>query len=168
MPTVTIAIAVLASFAIPGAVPSETPSVRFQAGAAAAPGSGDHPILLRLSMLVDHYDVFAGQLVQLQPSRVSRIVSPALAELRDAREYGPFNFHHWDDDRLLVRLPPGATVSRGDEIVLAGIVRTVGGARLTGELSGVPADDLDDRRNEVLLLATIAETVDGVSLAGRK
>jgi len=171
-----VALGMLASFGAPPAgLPYEAMSVSSQVGTAApsqvgtaapSPGPGEHAIRLRLSTLVDHFDLFAGQLVQLPPSRVSRILSPSLAELRDAREHGPFSFHHWDEDRVLVRLPPGAKVSRGDEIVLAGRVRTVGGARLTGELPGT--DDVEDRSNDVLLVATIVETVDGVNLAGRK
>ena len=164
------ALAVLASFGAPPAgLPHDATSVQSQVQpAAASAGRVEHAIRLRLSTLVDHFDAFAGQLVELPPSRVSRILSPTLAELRDAREHGPFSFRHWDEDRVLVRLPPGAKVSRGDEIVLAGRVRTVGGARLTGELAGAREDDLEDRGNDVLLVATIAETVDGVSVAGRK
>jgi len=167
--TLPVALTILAaSVALPaGLLPEETPGGS-QVGTAAAPPSNDHSIRVRLSTLVDHFDLFAGQLVQLPPSRVSRILSPTLAELRDAREHGPYSFHHWDEDRVLVRLPPGAKVARGDEIVLVGRVRTIGGARLTGELAGAREDDLEDRGNEVLLVATIAETVDGVSLAGRR
>jgi hypothetical protein len=165
-----VALGMLASFgAPPSGRPYDAMPGSSQVGTAApSPGPGEHAIRLRLSTLVDHFDLFAGQLVQLPPSRVSRILSPTLAELRDAREHGPFSFQHWSEDRVLVRLPPGAKVSRGDEIVLAGRVRTVGGARLTGELAGAQEDDLEDRGNDLLLVATILETVDGVSLAGRK
>ncbi len=107
-----VALAMLASFGAPPAgLPYDAMPGVSQAGSAVpSPSPGEHAIRVRLSTLVDHFDLFAGQLVQLPPSRVSRILSPTLAELRDAREHGPFSFHHWDEDRVLVRLPAGAKI----------------------------------------------------------
>lgn len=127
--------------------------------------SSDHPINLQLMTVVDHPAVLAGQSVRLPPSRVSRILSPRLVEVRDAREHGPYHFRHSGKyDRLLALLPAGASVSRGDFILLVGTVRTVRGANLTGGLAGVSGDVLEDRRNHALLVATSASTVDGASL----
>lgn len=131
-----------------------------------APASSNQPIYAQLATIVDHADTLAGQPVQLPPSRVSKILSSTLVELRDARERGPYRFHFSRKyDKLLVLLPPGVKLSRGDEVILAGRVRTVAGARTSGELTGVGDDVLKERRNRVLVVAAHVATVDGVSLA---
>jgi len=144
---------------------STPPAGQVVRGAGAGLASEDYAIRARLSTIVDHVDLLAGRLVQLPPSRVTRILSPTLAELRDPRQRGISELY-WAHDRVLVVLPAGAKLSTGDEIILEGRVRTVEGAIRTGELTGVDADLRESRRNEPLLVAARAATVDGVSLTG--
>lgn len=161
----------LALVALPLLVALTSPVAATQPPGAAgqlSPARDIPAITLRLSTLVDHVELFGGQLVQLPPSRVSRVFSATLVELRDARERGFYRFHHPGHDRLLVVLPAGARVSEGDRVILEGRVRTVSGARITGELSGVSEGTLDDRRHDALVVATGVFTLDGVSLAGRR
>jgi hypothetical protein len=135
----------------------------------APPSSPAYPVSAQLVTVVEHADTLAGQLVQLPPSRVSRVLSQNLVEVRDAREHGPYHFHHSSKyDRLLVLMPPGAAVSRNDRIVIAGRVRTVRGASLTGQLTGIERDEIEDRGHHALLAATNVWTIDGVSLLGAK
>jgi hypothetical protein len=133
--------------------------------AEAAAGDARSSVPAQLSTVVDHGNATLAQHHVVLPTlRVTRIVSPAVVELRDARERGGYRFHHWKDDRLLAVLPAGAKVQKGDQVLLSGVVRTVRGAALTGTVSGLSEDQLRDWKNRVLLVATTVTTPDGVPL----
>ena len=165
----TVALGILVSLASTGAMlqQSSQPAGQAVRSAGARLDAGEHAVRTRLSTVVDHVDLLAGRLVQLPPSRVTRVLSPTLAELRDPRQRGIHRLY-WARDHVLVVLPAGTQVSEGDEIILEGWVRTVGGAVRTGELTGADEDLREDRRNEPLLVAARVATVDGVSLTGSR
>lgn len=162
----TMSLAIMLGHA-PSVSQAGIPAVQPAAATPAASAlSGQLPVPVQLSTLVDHGDgTLAGHVVALPALCVSRIVSSSLVELRDAREDSRYRFHGFDRrDRLLAVLPAGANVQKGDNVLLSGIVRTVRGAGLTGELAGVAADWLKDRRNRVLLVAASVSTPDGIPL----
>ena len=154
------------AFATQAAAPPVQPGGRI----VASPAVTGFPVGVQLATLADHADTLAGQFVVLPPVRVSRVVSPGLVELRDAREKGPYKFNLGDKrDRVLARLPAGATVAAGDYVVVTGIVATVRGAGVTGQLDDTAAGERVRRRgNEPLLLVNVVTTGDGVSLAGAR
>jgi hypothetical protein len=148
---------------------AQAPAAQAQppARAVALPSEQDYLVVQLLGTVLDHGTTLAGQFMGLPPSRVTRVLSATLVELGDAREGGPYDFHiYYRPDRLLVLLPAGTTVTLGDTVVPVGTLRTVHGASLSGRLTGVAGDELDRRRNDVLLVATRLATVDGVSLPG--
>lgn len=135
----------------------------------ASSAAGSWPVGVQLMTVVDHAATLAGQRVELPPARVRRVLAPTLVVIGDSRERGNYRSrraYRWD--RLLVLLPSGTAVPRGDRIVVLGTVRTVRGAQLAGELRGVNEDVVKRCGNATLLVAESVATPDGVSLGGRR
>lgn len=121
---------------------------------------------MQLMTVVDHGPTLAGQRVHLPPVRVRRVLGPTLVVIEDlGGRHNYYRSHRWD--RLVVLLPPGAAVSRNEPIVVVGTIRTVHGAQLSGDLSSVREDVLEDSHNATLLVAESVRTPDGINLAGR-
>jgi hypothetical protein len=127
-----------------------------------------YPIQAQLSTVVDHVQEFSGQPVQLPPLRVTRIVAPSLVEVRDAREKSRYHFRMSEHDHLFVLLPAGTSVATRQAIVVSGLVRTVRGARVTGDWPGASDDLVKRHGNATLLIAARVETADGVDLLSRR
>ena len=167
--TLLIAMLALVGSVPSGAQSSDTPR---QAAVQPAPAPGSafsvSPVDAQLSTVVDHARSLAGQVVRLRAARIERVVSAGIVELKDAREDDSYRFHiYYYPDRLLAVLPAGTTAARGEVILVAGTLQTVGGAALTKQMPGASADLLK-HGNRPVLLATTATTVDGVALTAAR
>lgn len=160
MPTFTaLAILSVVLSAWPGTAAGQQPSAPASYVSYAVP-----PIPVQLATVVDHIQELSRQPVQLPASRITRVVSASLVEVTDGREHSRWHFLVLEPDHLFVLLPAGARVATGQDIVVSGLVRTVRGARITGELPGGTDDLVKHHGNAALLVAMRAATADGVDL----
>jgi hypothetical protein len=154
VPTFTaLAILSLVLSAWPGTAAGQQPS---------APAG--YPIPVQLATVVDHTRELSRKLVQLPTSRITRVISPSVVEVTDAREHSRWHFLVLEPDHLFVLLPTGARVAAGQDIVVSGLVRTVRGARITGDLPAGTDDLVKHHGNAAMLVALRAATPDGADL----
>ena len=138
------------------------------------PASWQNPITVQLMTVVDHPDVLGGQRVRVPVAQVKHVIGPRLVVVSEPRLVGIDRTYRLDFrfDKLLVLLPAGSALSRGQSIAVTGVVRTVAGARAAGLMVD---DDAKQARKQlrwtgkaVLLVADSVETLDGVALIGRR
>lgn len=131
--------------------------------------SDRQPMRVQLMTVVDHGPELAGHLVELPPARVKRIIDGTLFVIADPHGHG--NYHGYRPtrwDQVLVWLPTTAGLSRGEHVVVVGTIRTVRGARLSGELAGATDEFLKRYGNAPLLVADRVETPDGENILPRR
>jgi hypothetical protein len=124
------------------------------------------PVQARPNTIVLNADVIAGSRVFVPSARIVRMLGPRLIAVADARAF-PEPIISREREELLLLLPAGADLKKGEVISAVGQVRTVSAMRRD---NAAPRDELrkilDSKRyrRALMLVAESAQTLDGFNL----
>ncbi len=130
-----------------------------------APLASSYPLGVQLMTAIEHPFMFAGQLIEIPPSPVKRVIGPRLIALGERPTRGvrrSYQLEHWD--KLLVVLPAQTGLAKGDYVVVTGTMRTIAGVQAAGGLPDLDEKTLRSIRNRPVVVAESVRTADGVDL----